>query len=251
LSPRGGGDVPEACKTALVELLKHVDANRKTLVLWYADAGPHHSTNGGGYYSNGPKERLALGDQESDWVKLSHQARMKNCTVFPIVQQSMAHAPARFFALLAALTYGQVFNTPGRNSEDISRLTLDLLLAWMKQPLAPAKYKTDTIRFQTSPLQATPAVVDEEAGSQGYLPNKNKKIVLKPLVTTQLDTLEDGDFQMSTVLPNLSTKFLDPTEKAYRDKVHQALHQIIASNVVALTYNAVFGQVSGSVPSRG
>jgi hypothetical protein len=247
LYPHGGGDVPEACKTALVELLKHVDPDRKTLVLWYADAGPHHSTNGGGYYSNGPKERLALGDQESDWVKLSHQARTKNCTVFPIVQQGMAQAPTRFFALLAALTHGLVINTPGENSEQISRLTLDLLLAWMGEPLAPAKYKTETIRFQTSPFQATPAVVDEEDGSQGYLPTKNKKLKVKPIETVRLDRLEDAGFQISTTLPNLSAKFLDPTETVYRDKVHKALHQIISSNIVALTYNAVFGQVSGPV----
>jgi hypothetical protein len=242
--------VPEACKTALVELLKHVDPNRKTLVLWYADAGPHHSTNGGGYYSNGPKEILALGEQESDWVKLSHEARNRNCTVFPIVQKGMAQHPTRFFVLLAALTQGLVIDTPGENSEEISRLTLDLLLAWMGESLAPAKYKTATIRFQTSPFQAAPAVVDEEDGSQGYLPTKNKKLKVKPLDTVPLNTLEDADFQISTTLPNLSAKFLDPTETVYRNNVHRALHQIIQSNVVALTYNAVFGQVGGSLSNR-
>jgi len=71
LQPNGGGDVPEACKTALVESLKYVDPERRTLILWYADAGPHHSTHGRGYYSNGPREIAALNGQETDWVKLS------------------------------------------------------------------------------------------------------------------------------------------------------------------------------------
>lgn len=243
LEPRGGGDVPEACKTALVEVIKQVDANRKTLVVWYADAGPHHSTNSNNYRSNGPKEIKALGDQQSDWVKLSQQARLKNCTIFPIVEQGLAQAPLRFFVLMAALTNGMVFNTPATNSEEVSRLTLDLLLAWMGQPIAPAKYKTETIRFQVSPFQATPAVIDEEQGSQGYLPSKNKQLKLKPMDTIRLATLEDAQFDVSTTLPNLSAKFLDPNEKAYRDTVHRALNQIITSNVVALTYNSVFGQL--------
>jgi hypothetical protein len=36
------GDAPEAAKTAIWELLKHVD--KPTVVIWYADAPPHHKT---------------------------------------------------------------------------------------------------------------------------------------------------------------------------------------------------------------
>lgn len=38
------GDAPEAAKTAIVELLKHVD--KPTVVIWYADAPPHHKQTG-------------------------------------------------------------------------------------------------------------------------------------------------------------------------------------------------------------
>ncbi|CCA69537.1 hypothetical protein PIIN_03476 [Serendipita indica DSM 11827] len=245
VDPRGGGDVPEACKTALNEILKQVDTDRRTLVIWYADAGPHHSTFGGGYYSNRPKEEAALlkAGLEKDWVKLCMQIRASNCTVFSIVQQRMQETATRFFALLSGLTDGTVFTTPAENSVEISQLTLDLLLAWMGEKIEPPKYRTETIHFQVNPLQASPAIVDEEAGSQGFLPRKGNAKDKKDLVTLPLKSLEDVSFQVATSLPNLSKRFLDPAEKEYRGKVNQALHQIISHNVLALTYNPIFGQL--------
>ncbi|KAJ7672013.1 hypothetical protein B0H17DRAFT_947910, partial [Mycena rosella] len=41
LDPTGGGDFPEAAKTALIRGLQAVNKESKTLVLWYADAPPH------------------------------------------------------------------------------------------------------------------------------------------------------------------------------------------------------------------
>ncbi|KAG8829344.1 hypothetical protein FRC17_006734 [Serendipita sp. 399] len=244
LSPQGGGDVPEACKTALAISLQHVDPERRTLVLWYADAGPHHSSNGGGYYSNGPKEKAALAKEgfETDWVKLSQQAKEKNCLVFPIIQQGMAIAPTRFFALLAAFTNGTIFTTPARESSEISQLTLDLILAWMGETLSPAKYKTEIVRFKKNPAQASKRLTDEEDGSHGYCPTK-KKVKLEDLETIPLATLEDAHFDVVVQLPNLSKKFLDPKESTYRKQVCEVLKEIIGYNVVALTYNPVFGQL--------
>jgi hypothetical protein len=155
----------------------------------------------------------------------------------------MAQAPIRFFALLSAFTNGLVFTTPANTSDEISQLTLDLLLAWMGETLAPAKYSTEIISFQKSPVQATPSVDDEEDGSRGFLPTKKKNIKMQQLDTKRLKGLADADFHVVTTLPNLSKMFLDPEEKIYRNKVYQALHHIIDYNVVALTYNAVFGQV--------
>jgi hypothetical protein len=155
----------------------------------------------------------------------------------------MAQAPIRFFALLSEFTHGAVFTTPANTSDEISQLTLDLLLAWMGETLAPAKYSTETISFQKSPVQATPSVDDEEDGSRGFLPTKKKNIKMQQLETKRLKSLADAEFYVVTTLPNLSKMFLDPEEKIYRNKVYQALHHIIDYNVVALTYNAVFGQV--------
>ncbi|KAG8799752.1 hypothetical protein FRC19_000072 [Serendipita sp. 401] len=244
LSPQGGGDTPEACKTALAVSLQHVDPERRTLILWYADAGPHHSSNGGGYYSNGPKEKAALVKEgfETDWVKLSRQAKEKNCLAFPIIQQGMAISPSRFFALLAAFTDGTVFTTPARESSEISQLTLDLLLAWMGEKLSPPKYKTEIVRFKKNPAQASVSLTDEEAGSRGYCPTK-QKAKLEDLETIPLTTLENAQFDVVIQLPNLSKKFLDPKESQYRKQVYEALKEIIGYNVVALTYNPIFGQL--------
>lgn len=155
----------------------------------------------------------------------------------------MAQAPTRFFALLSAFTNGLVFTTPAKTSDEISQLTLDLLLAWMGETLSPANYSTEIISFQKSPVQATPSVDDEEDGSRGFLPTKKRNIKMQQLDTKRLKSLADADFHVVTTLPNLSKMFLDPGEKTYRNKVYQALRHIINYNVVALTYNAVFGQV--------
>lgn len=243
LRPIGGGDVPEACKTALVESLKYVDPERRTLILWYADAGPHHSSNGRGYYSNRQKEIAALEGQETDWVKLSKKAKQSNCTIFPILEQGMAQASVRFFALISAFTNGMVFTTPARTSAEISQLTLDLLLSWMGESISPPKYSTEVIAFKRNPTQASLSVEDEEDGSRGYLPANKQGTKLEALDITRIRSLDEVQFDVVTTLPNLSKKFLDPEEKAYRNKVHNALRHIINYNVVALTYNAVFGQV--------
>jgi hypothetical protein len=243
LTPRGGGDVPEACKTALVELLKHVDPDRKTIVLWYADAGPHHPTNSRGYYANGPKEREALQGQEIDWVKLSKQANEKNCTIFPIIQDRISTDPAKFFAVLASLTNGMVFTTTAESSETISLLTLDILLTWMGEKSSSFQHTTELLQFEISPARTDPPIEDEEKLSHGYLPNLDKTIKKKNTTRTKLQSLEDAPFLVETRLPNLPKRYVDPEEKDYRKIVYESLKTIISSNVVALTYNPVFGQV--------
>jgi hypothetical protein len=245
LQPTGGGDVPEAAKTALVQALKYIDPERKTLIIWYADAGPHHSSNGGGYYSNGPKETAALSKlgEDSDWIRLSQKARDKNCTIFSVVQEGMREASSRFFAILSSFTGGKVVTTPADKSEEVSQLTMDLLLAWMGEPLVPAKYKTFLLHFKNPPNQASPALTNEDEGSFGYLPGKKSIKHKQELVTTRLQQLEDAKLQVLTEPLNLSKRFLDQGAQEYREKVHNALHQIIDYNVVALTYNPVFGQV--------
>lgn len=190
---------------------------------------------------------LAKAGREEDWVKLSKDAARKNCTIFSIVQASMPQNTMRFFALLSELTGGKVFTTPATSSAQISQLTLDLLLAWMGEAIPPAKYSTEWIFFEKTPLQSTPAIENETALSQGYLPSKDKKIKQQKVNTVKLDSLEDARFEVDIPLQNLSKKFLDPKEDAYRNSVHKALEEIIVNNVVALTYNPVFGQVCDSL----
>jgi hypothetical protein len=247
-----GGDWPEAVKTGLVHALKYIDPERKTLVIWYADAGPHHSSNGDHYKCNS-KEVNALSKigEDPDWVRLSHRARDNNCTVFSLIQAGLEENQSRFFALLSSLTGGKVVTTPARTSEEVSQLTMDILLAWMGEPLGSPKYNTSLLHFRNSPHEASPPLTDEEEGSFGYLPSKETYKPKQELVTTPLQRVDDANLRAFTEPLNLDKKYLDKEAEEYRHKVHNALRQIIDYNVVAMTYNPVFGEVSNTCALSG
>jgi len=65
LKPDGGGDAPEATKTALNKAfdMNLVDSN--TIVLIYADAPTHHSTTAGSSWTTEVKNV-----KEKDWIRL-------------------------------------------------------------------------------------------------------------------------------------------------------------------------------------
>ncbi len=68
LNADGGGDTPEAAKTAAHELLDCVDTNANTLVIWYTDAPPHHSSTNGSNYGEEEKKLKSV-NKSTDWVK--------------------------------------------------------------------------------------------------------------------------------------------------------------------------------------
>ena len=214
--------------------------------------GPHHWSNAGNRYSNMEKEIKALASAENnpfgttDWVKLSYLAAEKNCTVIPVVHSGMANGVSNFFAILAELTGGVVFANQGRSSEHISRLTLDILLHWMGEPLSEGHGTViQVVEFFKPCKNADPPLVDEEQGARAYLPMRGKKTpepqrtkMTKISSVSEVQAIANGPR-----LPNLAKAFSAPDEHAYRDVVYGALRDLISSNVLALTYNAVFGTV--------
>ena len=89
LEPSGGGDFPEAAKTALIRALQAVDKESQTLILWYADAPPHHFSVQS--YKNDVTEANAYPEGATDWVKLCRMAKRRNCTVISFTPDSMMH----------------------------------------------------------------------------------------------------------------------------------------------------------------
>ena len=182
----------------------------------------------------------------TDWVKLSYLAAERNCTVIPVVHSGMGNGVSNFFAILAELTGGVVFANQGRSSEHISRLTLDILLHWMGEPLSEGKGTViQVVEFFKPCKNADPPLVDEEQGARAYLPMRGKKTP-EPQRTKMTKISSVSEVQEITNgprLPNLAKVFSAPDERAYRDVVYEALRNLISSNVLALTYNAVFGTV--------
>jgi hypothetical protein len=249
LEPVGGGDFPEAAKTALIRALQAVDKESQTLILWYADAPPHHwSTQS---YNNDVAESKAYPQGATDWVKLCRMAKRRNCTIFSFTPDSMAHRHSCFFILLSELTGGISINANVRSSVLISRLTLDVILQWMGQTSDMDGVLHDSAatlsQYVVSPLQANPKPSDEEEGSRGYLPPSFRaNSAGTPLLDIRTSPLKPSHIPLGSLASepfNLAKRFANPSEMAYRDLVYASLASIIESNVSSLAYNPIFGQL--------
>ncbi|KAJ7064671.1 hypothetical protein C8F01DRAFT_1127642 [Mycena amicta] len=252
LQPTGGGDFPEAAKTALIRAMQVMDKTSKTLMLWYADAPPHHPAFQS--YQNDEKERAAFPKGATDWVKLCHIARRRNCTVFCFTPRNMDANFAAFYTLLASLTGGICIGSKseGHDSAVLSRLTVGVIMQWMgRATTTMERVLQDSsavcLRYEKSPLGATPKLSDENKGSHGYLPPPYKALASKstPLRKILKSAMQIADIPVRPQSTSSSfdpgKRFLDPAEAEFRNLVYDSLTNIIHTNVAALTYNAIFG----------
>ncbi|KAJ7825130.1 hypothetical protein B0H14DRAFT_3727106 [Mycena olivaceomarginata] len=249
LTASGGGDYPEAAKTALIRGLQAVDKNSNTLVLWYADAPPHHMSIQS--YQNDVAEAKAFPAGAVDWVKLCHTARRRNCTVFCFTPHSADLNFSSFYVLLAELTGGICITSKATSSALISRLTLGVIMQWMGRATSTLgdvirSSSAAFLRYEHSPRTATPKLTDEGAGSRGYLPPSfHRAVAGTPLRKILKKSLELSNIPLcaATTQLDLGKRFAAPSEGAYRDLVYESLTSIIQTNVACLTYNPVFGQL--------
>src|SRR5262249_23669645 len=131
LQATGGGDYPEAAKSALIRALQEVrrGKSKQTLVLWYADAPPHHPSCKS--FENDAKEIAAYPKGSTDWVKLSFLARKMNLTVFSFIPVLMRVRESSFYVFLSEVTGGLCISSQAISDRGISRLTLETVLQWM------------------------------------------------------------------------------------------------------------------------
>ncbi|KAJ7463682.1 hypothetical protein FB451DRAFT_1265214 [Mycena latifolia] len=252
LEPTGGGDFPEAAKTALIRGLQAVNKESKTLVLWYADAPPHHCSIQS--HENDVKEAKAFPPGAVDWVKLCRTARRRNCTVFTFTPNSMDVAHSAFYVLLSELTGGiSIASKAGSESSTlISRLTLSVIVQWMGQGTSDMNAVLQesgaiSLRYEQSPLTAKPKPSDEGLGSAGYLPPSrlpgSTGLPLRKIINESLEPSRIPVGTLASASYNLAKRFSDASETGYRDLVYASLTDIIQSNVACLTYNPIFGQL--------
>ncbi|KAJ7445183.1 hypothetical protein B0H11DRAFT_2087723 [Mycena galericulata] len=251
LQATGGGDFPEAAKTALIRGLQAVNKKSQTLVLWYSDAPPHHASIQS--YQNDAVEAKAFPPGAVDWVKLCNTARRRNSTVFSFIPRSMESAFASFYVLLSETTGGICIASNSTDSTLISRLTLGVILQWMGCGTSAMddvlrKSSATLLRYAQSPLTANPKPSDELLGSRGYLPparsaSKSAQTALLQIIRTQLEVANIPTSTLNTESFNPGKRFADPAESAFRDLVYESLRDIIQTNVACLTYNPVFGQL--------
>jgi hypothetical protein len=143
LFPMGGGDVPEATKTGLARAYELMRKEATTIILLYTDAPPHTLANGtlGDKSSNLGPERRALSEEKSyggfgpqfvDWVSAAKTLRHgeKKAQVFSILEKNMFFS-AGFYNYLSAITGGACFWLSDSSPAAISKVTVEILLAWM------------------------------------------------------------------------------------------------------------------------
>ena len=163
LKAGGGGDVPEATKTALNAVLKIIRQSSvpssQTIVFHYTDAVCHHPSNSEsqGVHSNGAREQSLLelsknGDAPSsqlssasgwpstalstshtvgfDWVKICSEFRKQEIRAFSFTPRSY-YRVQEAFPFLAML--GEMIALERTTPRDISKVTMDIVLQLMGQ----------------------------------------------------------------------------------------------------------------------
>lgn len=122
LQPAGGGDAPEATKTALNKALDMDLVNSNTIVLIYTDAPPHHPTTGGSSWAQEEKNV-----KEKDWIQLCKLYQEKGCKVFPMINDAAFHTSS-FYILLSTYTQGKTLFLTRTDVKTISKCTINLFL---------------------------------------------------------------------------------------------------------------------------
>ena len=133
LKPGGGGDWPEAVKTALNDVLKRImiDQQEQThsIVFHYTDAPPHHSATDSTYIK---REQQALRNQQPgfDWIAISRQFKALNVPVFTFLgntsmwgNKATDFKTASFYNVL-----GRVVRLPNTQAETITKATIGTLV---------------------------------------------------------------------------------------------------------------------------
>ena len=248
LEPMGGGDYPEATKTGLAKAYQEMRADATTIILLYTDAPPHLVSNGSKLEGNWWREQQALSGRESyggfgslflDWVNASKtmagKADQKRAQVFSILEPRMSRADGDNYTFLSTITGGACLYLKHSRPQDISQVTVDLLLAWMGAEKAGAV--TTAIAAKLSKFTMTEGIdkVQKEA-------TKGSKQAAKT------DELSLDSAVLKKYLPKRKTPVQDfaqryKTDKEYKNLVVREMQKIIDFDVSAIALNPVFGSL--------
>ncbi len=228
LVPDGGGDAPEAAKTAIVELLKHATNPAGTIVIWYADAPPHHITNKS-TYSNLDTEKRRLGAGNFDWTGLCMRLAQNQISVYPVINVATWETSS-FFAWMAHATGGALLHVGQTDARYISTTTINLVLALLGADHT-FDARTKLLRY---PSAGIPQIKDE-IDNQGYLPHSRLKIDL----TSSIAVIETCP-SVATNLKKLVA--LMRVDETYRNLVYGTFTDLLTPpHIESLTTNSVFG----------
>ncbi|OQR88309.1 vWFA domain-containing protein [Achlya hypogyna] len=241
LTPRGGGDFPEAVKTALNHVLATIAShNVDAIVLLFTDAPPHHIATasrfqGAEIAAIGANPRYTAGH---DWFSLQAAFTAANTPVYTfhsrLEDTPRTLASAAFYALLGPLVI-----LDDVSASVITEATIGLLLQLMDQPFDNADH------FNTTKISHNGRVFDNSfsLSSETNLPD------LFALMATQSSFAFAPLPSMAQDLDVLPALFRD--DLTYQAMVYNVFRVIFAPDLVlAVTYNPVLGKLWRLVSSR-
>lgn len=266
LGTGAGGDWPEATKTGLARAYELTRKEATTIVLLYADAPPHTAMNGSVKNKNsclGP-ELKALNAKRSyggygqyfvDWVsaskRISGQVGDKKAQVFCILQRGMRPNDSDYYNYLSTVTNGSCFFVKDPRPATISKVTVEVLLAWMGTEKAgtaetaniPAyfsQYKSvdgiDSLKSETDIaadkfFHATSAPKISHGGTSW---NVNQILATSKLLKDQLP-------KKTTPVQDFAKRY--NLDEDYKKLAIDIVRKIIGYDVVAISINPVFGSL--------
>ncbi|CAF3703290.1 unnamed protein product [Rotaria socialis] len=230
LQPIGGGDTPEATKTALNKVLDMNLVDSNTIVLIYADAPPHHPTTQG---SSWALEQINV--KEKDWIQLCKLYQKTGCKVFSIIN-SMQFQTSSFYILLSQYTQGRTFCLTSTDVKTISKATINLFLS-----LCNAEYESTDLPRWLNFININVADFDNEDDAQyedqAYLPStKSKKLASINMEAFSAEAIKFMEVDLRFMLD----KFEKDDE--YKSVVYQILESLMTpQHILAVTHNSILG----------
>ncbi|KAK6810542.1 hypothetical protein RU639_013715 [Aspergillus parasiticus] len=261
LEPFGGGDYPEAVKSALAKAYSVMRPEAKTLIFLFTDAPPHTNDPYMADSNNPEWEREdlrkpnrfdGLGAAFIDWVSAAKTLRSgaRQAQVFAVLEQGMARHCAAYYNYLCTMTRGACVYLHNSHPATISKTTVELLLAWMgveKPSVAGAADETllgDLSRYiSISGIKSIPNEDDEKAYKFFSYPYSKTPFAKDNIVTIRL-----SDEVIKKYLPKKMVPAMDPakrwgTDLEYKKVTIQHLMRIIEEDIRAIALNPVFGSL--------
>lgn len=226
----GGGDAPEAAKTAAHRVLK--ECSRPCTIFWYTDAAPHFDkvNSSEEHYE---MEKNHLGCDGFDWINICRSFQAEKHRVFTFLPYSVKNRTLCFYATLAHFTNGntiQMSRMGGTASEDIAKTSVAVYLALIgHESKFVANENSVTVQKPVNDMD-----VNNEHDCDGLLPgNTLKLLIMDSLTSASIAPITDKS-------DDLMSRFKH--DAIFQTTVYDIFGQVItAENIIALTYNPIFG----------
>ncbi|KAJ5605619.1 hypothetical protein N7510_008400 [Penicillium lagena] len=247
LHAQGGGDYPEAVKTALAKAYEVMRSEATTIILLYTDAPPHMDEPAAVLSNNAKSERQLLSRKESysgsgsiflNWIAGCNALRSgpKHAQVFAILPSDMPQYCAAYYNFLATLTGGACVHLNDNRPANIS-----------KPPVSGASKElgSETVSAELSRYISVSGI--KQIG-QEYEHAASPFLAFSPCKTLSENLTSIGmtGEVMKKHLPKKEIPVMNfaerwKTDARYKERAVKQLMSIIREDVRTIALNPVFG----------